>query len=183
MRRAGLHRHDRQDAARTTRSAPTIRREPAARRLRRRPRARQNGLCLSRIKPTNLYELATSNYLAGGGSGFRVLQRNTTQFDTKIQQRDALIDYLRAGQALRLRPGRTRPPTASRRARRTPTAATPTFVCACAGHVAPRTAPVTCKTEGACDGGNGRCVRKDCRDEVAQFHDKRCAEAPTSTAC
>jgi 5'-nucleotidase/UDP-sugar diphosphatase len=32
-----------------------------------------------------------------GGSGFRVLQRNTTQFDTQIQQRDALIDYIRAG--------------------------------------------------------------------------------------
>src|SRR5205085_8816832 len=55
------------------------------------------GLCLSPIKDTNLYELATSNYLAGGGSGFRVLQRNTTQIDTKVQQRDALIDYLRAG--------------------------------------------------------------------------------------
>ena len=35
--------------------------------------------------------------IAGGGSGFRVLQRNTTQFDTGIQQRDALIDYIRAG--------------------------------------------------------------------------------------
>ncbi|QUS47074.1 hypothetical protein [Salmonella enterica] len=44
------------------------------------------GLCLSLISPTNLYELATSNYLAGGGSGFRVLQRNTTQVDTKVQQ-------------------------------------------------------------------------------------------------
>src|SRR5207302_3916598 len=53
--------------------------------------------CLSPISATNLYELATSNYLAGGGSGFRVLQRNTTQFDTKIQQRDALIDYMRQG--------------------------------------------------------------------------------------
>ena len=37
------------------------------------------------------------NYLAAGGSGFRVLQRNTTQFDTQVQQRDALIDYIRAG--------------------------------------------------------------------------------------
>ncbi len=50
------------------------------------------------------YELATSNYLAGGGSGFRVLQRNTTQFDTQIQQRDALVDYIRAGQPCTVRP-------------------------------------------------------------------------------
>src|SRR5207247_375747 len=49
------------------------------------PAAGQPGLCQSLITPTNLYELATSNYLAGGGSGYRVLQRNTTQFDTQIQ--------------------------------------------------------------------------------------------------
>ena len=37
----------------------------------------------SRSSAVASYELATSNYLAGGGSGFRVLQRNTTQFDTQ----------------------------------------------------------------------------------------------------
>jgi hypothetical protein len=53
--------------------------------------------CWQPIDPFGTYELATSNYLAAGGSGFRVLQRNTTQFDTQVQQRDALIDYIRAG--------------------------------------------------------------------------------------
>src|SRR6185369_10694760 len=55
------------------------------------------GICWQPVQPIASYELATSNYLAGGGSGFRVLQRNTTQNDTKVQQRDALIDYIRAG--------------------------------------------------------------------------------------
>ena len=100
-----------------------------------RPAASADGLCLSLISPTNLYELATSNYLAGGGSGFRVLQRNTTQFDTKIQQRDALIDYMRAGKPCGYDPVTTGRPTGSRPARPTATAATRDFVCSCPGHV------------------------------------------------
>ncbi len=40
------------------------------------------------------YKLATNDYIAAGGSGFRVLKRNTTQFNTGISLRDALIDYM-----------------------------------------------------------------------------------------
>ena len=36
------------------------------------------------------YELATNNYIANGGSGFEVLERNTTQFDTGISIRDVV---------------------------------------------------------------------------------------------
>lgn len=43
------------------------------------------------------YELATNNYIAHGGSGFEVLERNTTQIDTGISIRDvvqaAIIGY------------------------------------------------------------------------------------------
>lgn len=43
------------------------------------------------------YELATNNYIAHGGSGFEVLERNTTQVDTGISIRDvvqaAIIQY------------------------------------------------------------------------------------------
>ena len=98
VRRAGLHRA--QGHALQRRQGlqrPGRRRPRPAGHLRQDAAASADGLCLSLISPTNLYELATSNYLAGGGSGFRVLQRNTTQFDTKVQQRDALIDYLRTG--------------------------------------------------------------------------------------
>lgn len=142
------------------------------------------GLCLSLIKETNLYELATSNYLAGGGSGFRVLQRNTTQFDTKVQQRDALIDYMRQGK-----------PCGYSKANGTPEGlkvctadadcGDAAFVCACPGHVQETGAPLApvCKTDGACEAGNGRCVRADCRDQVAQFHLTVCREAPNRDLC
>ena len=42
-----------------------------------------------------IYELATNNYIAWGGSGFDVLKRNTTKVDTGISLRDAVIDYMR----------------------------------------------------------------------------------------
>lgn len=53
-----------------------------------------NGVALD---PAGTYELATNNYIAHGGSGFNVLERNTTQVDTGISIRDvvqsALIQY------------------------------------------------------------------------------------------
>ncbi len=55
------------------------------------------GRCFNRIDPLSSYQLATSNYLATGGSGFRTLRANTTQYDTLIQQRDALTEYIRRG--------------------------------------------------------------------------------------
>jgi 5'-nucleotidase/UDP-sugar diphosphatase len=141
-----------------------------------------SGRCLSLIKPTNLYELATSNYLAGGGSGFRVLQRNTTQVDTKIQQRDALIDYLRAGKPCGYDPANGTPDGLKACSTDADCGDT-TLACACPGHVKEQGDPVTCVSDGACTGGAGRCVRKDCRDDVAQFRAKRCKDAPDIAAC
>ncbi|TNE46821.1 MAG: bifunctional metallophosphatase/5'-nucleotidase [Deltaproteobacteria bacterium] len=40
------------------------------------------------------YKLAANDYIANGGSGFDVLQRNTTQFNTRVQLRDALIEFI-----------------------------------------------------------------------------------------
>ena len=49
------------------------------------------------LDPDGTYELATNNYIAHGGSGFEVLERNTTQVDTGISIRDvvqsAFIQY------------------------------------------------------------------------------------------
>lgn len=42
------------------------------------------------LDPDGTYELATNDYIAGGGSGFEVLKRNTTQVDTGISIRDAV---------------------------------------------------------------------------------------------
>ena len=142
------------------------------------------GLCLSLIGETNLYELATSNYLAGGGSGFRVLQRNTTQVDTKVQQRDALIDYLRQGKPCGYDPVANQTPDGLKTCTSDPDCADPTLACSCPGHTKENQgALVTCETAGNCDGNVGRCVRKDCRDQVAQFHAKRCVGAPDQEAC
>ncbi len=47
--------------------------------------------------PINLngtYELATNDYVAAGGSGFEVLKRNTTQYNTYISMRDAVAEYM-----------------------------------------------------------------------------------------
>jgi hypothetical protein len=46
------------------------------------------------ISAATSYKLATNDYIAKGGSGFRVLKRNTTRFETGVSLRDALIDYL-----------------------------------------------------------------------------------------
>lgn len=49
------------------------------------------------IDPDGVYELATNNYIAEGGSGYHMLRRNTTQVDSGIPQRDSVIDFIRAG--------------------------------------------------------------------------------------
>jgi 2',3'-cyclic-nucleotide 2'-phosphodiesterase (5'-nucleotidase family) len=41
------------------------------------------------------YRVAVNDYIAQGGSGFAVLKRNTTKFNTGISLRDALVDYIR----------------------------------------------------------------------------------------
>ena len=40
------------------------------------------------------YSLATNDYIAGGGSGFDVLRRNTTQRNTYIPMREAVVSYM-----------------------------------------------------------------------------------------
>jgi 5'-nucleotidase len=142
-------------------------------------------ICLSPVAITNLYELATSNYLAAGGSGFRVLQRNTTQFDTKIQQRDALIDYLRQGKPCGY--DKTQPTDEGLKACSQDSDCSPdqSIVCACAGHAAQQGTgeSLTCSSTGQCDPSQGRCVRADCRDQVAQFHSRRCNGSPNAAQC
>ncbi len=169
-----------------------------------RKRAGDPGKCLAPISDTNLYELATSNYLAAGGSGYRVLQRNTTQFDTQIQQRDALIDYLRQGRpcgyctcdplevpktgiplcsAASCTPPR---PDGLKACSSDPDCASEGggFVCACPGHAHETSDnPTTCASDGTCDITKGQCVRADCRNQVAQFHEKMCADSPGRDAC
>ncbi len=52
------------------------------------------GRCGREIYPSESYELATNNYIAGGGSGFSVLENNTTQIDSGISMRDAVEFFM-----------------------------------------------------------------------------------------
>jgi 5'-nucleotidase/UDP-sugar diphosphatase len=142
----------------------------------------QAGLCWQPIDPIASYELATSNYLANGGSGFRVLQRNTTQFDTKIQQRDALVDFIRGGRPC----GSARDGSLS--GCQTDDDCTNLlgdgFVCACP-EMAVEGELCGTKPTGACPlasgepgPGDGACVLAACRTDVAAYERTTCDRAP-----
>jgi 2',3'-cyclic-nucleotide 2'-phosphodiesterase (5'-nucleotidase family) len=47
------------------------------------------------LNPDANYKVAVNDYIAKGGSGFKVLKRNTTRVETGISLRDSLIDWLR----------------------------------------------------------------------------------------
>jgi 5'-nucleotidase len=137
-------------------------------------------LCWQSIDPIASYELATSNYLAGGGSGFRVLQRNTTQFDTGVQQRDALIDYIRAGRPCgsndegKLKPCATDADCAEVGAG---------YACACPEASIETTAGCATDPDTSCGSEQvptGSCVLSRCRDDVAAFQRATCEAALTS---
>jgi 2',3'-cyclic-nucleotide 2'-phosphodiesterase (5'-nucleotidase family) len=52
-------------------------------------------ICLP-LNPAGSYRVAVNDYIANGGSGFIVLKRNTTKFNTGISLRDALVDFIQA---------------------------------------------------------------------------------------
>ena len=149
------------------------------------------GRCWTPIEPFGYYELATSNYLAGGGSGFRVLQRNTTQNDTRVQQRDALLDYIAAGSpcgsASDTPEGEVKAPLRS--CTRDAECGCEegddpslcgvedgSYVCACPSSVNEDSA---CSSSGEeCAGDEGRCVLAACRRDVAAYQRETCANAP-----
>jgi 5'-nucleotidase len=61
----------------------------------RQPDGTFNGTSCRPLDPEGEYRVAVNDYIANGGSGFTVLQRNTTKFNTGISLRNALIDYIR----------------------------------------------------------------------------------------
>ncbi|MDY7225212.1 bifunctional metallophosphatase/5'-nucleotidase [Hyalangium rubrum] len=48
------------------------------------------------LDPNGTYRIAVNDYIAKGGSGFRVLKRNTTRIETGISLRDSLIGYMQS---------------------------------------------------------------------------------------
>ncbi len=134
-------------------------------------------ICWQPIDPISEYELATSNYLAAGGSGFVVLQHNTTQLDTKVQQRDALVDYIRAGDPCGTDPVTHKLISCSKDAECT--VAGDGYVCACPESVIEGD---TCQTDAtkSCN-AKGACVLAQCRIDLATFQRTTCQAAPTAS--
>ncbi|MFO0662049.1 MAG: 5'-nucleotidase C-terminal domain-containing protein [Polyangiaceae bacterium] len=140
------------------------------------------GRCGVPIVPIASYELATSNYLAGGGSGFAVLKANTTQFDTKIQQRDALVDFIRSGKPCGYDEKYTTPEGLKACSDDADCGDVETYACACTNGVTAE-ADGTCTTKaGACSGGRGRCVVRGCRNDLAAFHRRTCETGRSAEA-
>ncbi len=135
------------------------------------------GYCWAPISLTNVYSLATNNYIAGGGSGFTVLQRNTTQFNTLILQRDALTDYMREGKpcGYLATEGGLHDCATDSDCTSSPGLGTG-YVCACPGthsELIMSGGALSCQSTAsspACGPGTGKCVRQDCRDQVANYH-------------
>jgi len=112
------------------------------------------------------YQLAANNYIAKGGSGFMVLKRNTTQIDSGISQRDALMDAMRNGKPCgaaedgKLRPCRTDADCKG--------GGLDGYVCACAERAEWDASGLACGDGEECPGG-GECVIGNCPAEVASL--------------
>lgn len=123
------------------------------------------------VQPDSQYEMATSNYLAGGGSGFYMLKANTTQHDTGINMRDALIDYIRQMK-----------PCSSDSSSQTPSCAADSdcdsgYVCACTGRHTWDGASGQCKDSGKCGSEGGHCALADCVNELIKRFGTGCEDA------
>jgi 5'-nucleotidase len=147
--------------------------------------ATTSGTCGAPVQLENVYDFATNNYIAAGGSGFRVLQRNTTQIDSKIQQRDALVDYIRNGHACGYDPNQTTDNGLVACSTDADCTSAGDFVCACPGQVNATGTDTnqTCDSSSANCNGQGSCVLRTCRDQVATFHEKLCTGSPNLSAC
>ena len=138
---------------------------------------------------TNVYDFATSNYLAAGGSGFKVLEDNTTQLNTHIEQRDALIDFIRnappCGYSTSYGTSQGLMACATDADCQSAQGPGTDFICACPGQVTATGTDTaeTCVTSGSCDPSVGMCVRQDCRDDVATFHETACQGSPNDDQC
>ena len=54
------------------------------------------------LQPNLLFKMATNDYMGHGGSGFYMLEANTTRLDTSVSLRDAVVDFF--GQVVELDP-------------------------------------------------------------------------------
>jgi 5'-nucleotidase len=158
--------------------------------------------CMAPLALNASYALAANNYIAAGGSGFFVLQRNTTQVDTLVQQRDAVIDRIRAGNPCGYHDGTAM----TYRATHPDNAQQPDdgleicnvdgdcdrllgtqpgeYTCSCDGRVDFDPQSRACSAARSCGGETGRCVLTACATAVAQLAAADCpGYDPTRNVC
>ncbi|MBM4388114.1 MAG: 5'-nucleotidase C-terminal domain-containing protein, partial [Deltaproteobacteria bacterium] len=123
------------------------------------------------IDPDMQYSLATNNYIAKGGSGYAVLKKNTTQQETGVSQRDALIDFIRGG-----KPCGYDEEIGGLKECSTDADCGGKLVCGCPERIVWDEAAAACKDEGKCE--KGSCVLKACVDDISNigFFAKECVQ-------
>ena len=124
------------------------------------------------VNPDGQYEMATSNYISHGGSGYSMLRANTTQQDTGINMRDALIDYI-----MQMKPCYAqddgKPAACHTDKECQNTYNSDMFMCACDGRYAWENGQCS-QTDGCPQGG--RCVLKACVKSVTSRYALQCNE-------
>jgi 5'-nucleotidase len=149
------------------------------------------------VNPNGSYAVAANDFIAAGGSGFFVLQRNTTQVNTRVELRDAVIDYVQAQAACGWDSGRestwraahpTQPPRADDGLQTCQTegdCATlgADYTCAWQGQSTfdPRGMPMCSVAVAASSADAGRCVLRNCVRELAAQLAQNCPETSPST--
>ena len=127
------------------------------------------------VDPNGSYELATNNYLAQGGSGYVVLRRNTTQQDSGIPQRDAVIDRIRSGA-----------PCVEPLACTDDAQCGADETCHCSGRWRWNDTSGACETATASCTSAGHCVLTACLTDVADMYMRRAAlpgDDPARVSC
>jgi 5'-nucleotidase len=138
------------------------------------PAGKERGRCYTAVvdnfellDPYGAYKLATNDYIARGGSGFRVLGRNTSQQNLGIPLRDVLVDYIKSAE-----------PCTDNQACSVDTDCPPEQMCACSTISDWQGQRCTWESHGEddgpqCTGNSGRCVLAACVDDVTTFRGER----------
>jgi 5'-nucleotidase len=131
------------------------------------------------IDRTGSYSLAANDYIARGGSGFRVLGRNTTQENLGIALRDSAMDFIRAGA-----------PCTDNDPCTVDDDCPSDQICACDAASSWTGAACTWDDRGTpagpvCAGATGHCILAACADDVTEYRAIRvrpCGDAATPEA-
>jgi len=117
------------------------------------------------------YQVAVNDYISKGGSGFMVLKRNTTQINTGIPLREALMDTMRQGKACGSLDACTTDADCNSQ----------NYTCACDARSAWDSGSASCTKGQQCEQGAGVCVLSACVTDVSTRFVANCAGG-TNTA-